>query len=145
MKQPLLSDPQPELATKEPAKTIVDPKFQNQITEEIIFQANPERQEKEKDHKWFGHHLFDFFDDHHHHHGGHKDVYITAPSYAIPTYGYGVPQGYAAPGYAAPGYYGTYMAPAYVAPSYNQQPTYQPTYYYPQYHNHHQNGGWGYY
>ena len=140
MKQPLLSDPEPCLPTKDPAKTISNQKFQNQITEEKMLQVNPEREEKEKDHKWFGHHLFD----HHHHHGGHTDVYITAPSYAIPAYGYGVPQGYAATGYATPGY-GNYMAPGYVAPLYNSPPTYPPnTYYYPQNQFHH-HGGWGYY
>lgn len=133
MKQPLLSDPSPSMATKEPAKTTTNPKFKNQNTEELIFEATPDRQEKEKEHKWFGHHIFG----HHHHHGGHTDVYITTtPSYGISNNAYGVPQGYAVPGYMAPGY-GTYMAPAYVAPVYNPPTTYQSNCCNKEHYNHH--------
>ena len=117
-----MDQPKPEPTNKEPKQGLKpDQQLQNnESNREENFKPEPERQEKEKDHKWyeqiFGHH-------HGSHYDGHTDVYVTpntqgygspayGPGYGPPPYppGYGPPRstgpGYGAPGYGAPPYYG---------------------------------------
>ena len=123
-----MDQPKPEFANKEPEKPEVIKSDQDIPNKEENFKAEPERQEKEKDHKWYDH-IFD----HHHggHHGEHTDVYVTpnTQGYGAPAYGYGQPPPYP-PGYGPPRSTGPgYGAPGYGAPPYNGQP--YNGYYYP--------------